>query len=583
VNVDNFVDGADLLEASLKDAAFVAFDLEMTGISLPDPKPHEKFYRADTPQQRYEKMCAVASHYSIIQVGVTTFTAKGPKDAAATEYEAKPFNFYVFPPPNVRRDIVLSASSTHFLKGNNMDFQQWISKGVPFVDREKEERMRFKLEGALVDKAGSPNSAPPAKRKRINLDRDDDIKFVKECMEGLSGFVKDAADGDEYAMLDCNSYLRRVLHQELDDVLDEDNYCRQTRKNEHGNAQLFVVKENAEQRTARLAEEEAKRCADFEFKLGFRRVFNALANAKKPVVGHNCLYDVMFVMYNFDGAFPETVSEFFTRVHALFPTLVDTKYVSTFKLDDQGKQALQNTVRFNSTALGDLYKSVLTESPAVAIAGGDTFARYSTTEEGKAQLHEAGWDSFVTGACLLKLADMLFKDSTGTALERAIEATKNMCYGMFTHIVWSLDPDVGHFVSPWTEGGGAVLFIVDGMTKDDGEKAVYGLLPKRRQFAKIQWSDDQRCLLTIKPGVAETLDPKALLAEVENLGHLRLETWPDYITRVQVEATSARIKSKLQDIQGSSSPASTAAPGIFSWLGDVVSNITGQKRKRASD
>ena len=73
-----------------------------------------------------------------MQIRVTTFTAKGPKDAAATEYEAKPFNFYVFPPPNVRRDIVLSASSTHFLKGNNMDFQQWISKGVPFVDREKE-------------------------------------------------------------------------------------------------------------------------------------------------------------------------------------------------------------------------------------------------------------------------------------------------------------------------------------------------------------------------------------------------------------------------------------------------------------
>ena len=91
-------------------------------------------------------MCAVASHYSIIQVGVTTFTAKGPEGegAAATEYEAKPFNFYVFPPPNMRRDIVLSASSTHFLKGNNMDFQQWISKGVPFVDREKEVSLSFK-------------------------------------------------------------------------------------------------------------------------------------------------------------------------------------------------------------------------------------------------------------------------------------------------------------------------------------------------------------------------------------------------------------------------------------------------------
>ena len=38
---------------------------------------------------------AVASRYSIVQVGVTLFTPK--EGTTPTEYEARPFNFYTFP------------------------------------------------------------------------------------------------------------------------------------------------------------------------------------------------------------------------------------------------------------------------------------------------------------------------------------------------------------------------------------------------------------------------------------------------------------------------------------------------------
>ena len=41
--------------------------------------------------------------------------------------------------------------------------------------------MRFKLEGSPDAKKEDTQAA---KRKRIQLDRDDDVTFVKECMDG---------------------------------------------------------------------------------------------------------------------------------------------------------------------------------------------------------------------------------------------------------------------------------------------------------------------------------------------------------------------------------------------------------------
>ena len=48
---------------------------------------------------------------------------------------SRPFNFYVFPGAASRRRIVMDASTAHFHRSNNMDFNKWVLQGVPFLSR----------------------------------------------------------------------------------------------------------------------------------------------------------------------------------------------------------------------------------------------------------------------------------------------------------------------------------------------------------------------------------------------------------------------------------------------------------------
>lgn len=41
--------------------------------------------------------------------------------------------------------------------------------------------------------------------------------------------------------------------------------------------------------------------------LGFRLIFTALVQSKKPCVGHNCFADLLFLMDTFDAPLPPTL------------------------------------------------------------------------------------------------------------------------------------------------------------------------------------------------------------------------------------------------------------------------------------
>ena len=85
--------------------------------------------------------------------------------------------------------------------------------------------------------------------------------------------------------------------------------------------------------------------------------------------------------HSFDGSFPSTVNEFMAQVHALFPTIIDTKFLSTFTADDTGNLGIQEHFLFKSTVLGDMYTEVLPQAPVVSIVE-KGFENYSTSEDG---------------------------------------------------------------------------------------------------------------------------------------------------------------------------------------------------------
>jgi len=55
----------------------------------------------------------------------------------------------------------------------------------------------------------------------------------------------------------------------------------------------------------------------------------ALESAPRVLVGHNCFMDLVFIYRYFYGSLPESVEEFQEALHAIFPMIVDTKYLST--------------------------------------------------------------------------------------------------------------------------------------------------------------------------------------------------------------------------------------------------------------
>lgn len=63
---------------------------------------------------------------------------------------------------------------------------------------------------------------------------------------------------------------------------------------------------------------------------GFTHIIDLLIEAKKPLVGHNMIFDVMFLYYQFIDDFPETYDEFTKAWADNFPLTYDTKLLSSY-------------------------------------------------------------------------------------------------------------------------------------------------------------------------------------------------------------------------------------------------------------
>ena len=58
-------------------------------------------------------------------------------------------------------------------------------------------------------------------------------------------------------------------------------------------------------------------------------LFDRLQRKKTVLVGHNVFIDLIYFYACFFGQLPERVEDFEHRMHELFPTIIDTKYLAT--------------------------------------------------------------------------------------------------------------------------------------------------------------------------------------------------------------------------------------------------------------
>jgi hypothetical protein len=104
------------LQAALQTCQFYSFDCEMSGLYPPGCED----YPTDDVDDRYLKTAAAAEDFIVTQMGLSLFTWTG------SHYEARSFNFHLFPSPSDEMDLRFScqASSLAFLAGHGFDFNK---------------------------------------------------------------------------------------------------------------------------------------------------------------------------------------------------------------------------------------------------------------------------------------------------------------------------------------------------------------------------------------------------------------------------------------------------------------------------
>ncbi len=273
-----------------------------------------------------------------------------------------------------------------------MDFGKWMSSGLPFLDARGEENKRKKLADSLAVKPLEDDG------KGMVLTRESDLAFAKRNIDGLVEFLNDDSRV-EHVFEDTNAYLRRYLYDTV-----ERRYPQLTMK-KNAEGKLCAVKMDSAASLEHRLQVERDALARFEADMGFRLLFKDLVSSKKPIVGHNLFFDILFLLRWIDGPLDANLSLLKTRLEALFPIIFDTKYIASSGI--LGQEFADYQV---STTLADVYKKFVVDADAASRTEGTTtpvvccpvscaegFPNFLDAEVQK-QFHNAGYDAFCTGS-----------------------------------------------------------------------------------------------------------------------------------------------------------------------------------------
>ncbi|KAJ3255099.1 hypothetical protein HK103_006642 [Boothiomyces macroporosus] len=451
----------------IEEAEFISFDTEFSGLGLGNAVRNDMM---DTIEDRYQKISTVASQFIPMQVGLGIFKY----DHNQSMYVCHPYNFYVFPKTGTKqfgldRTFQIQLSCLEFLLQNKFDIQKW-TKGVPFLNRQDEERILEKLQAITYDE--------PLEEGHNLYD------YVQEWIPKITDFMQNGTD-KTFEIKTPSSAHKRVIHQTVGRMYNGFLACSSKR------TFIEISKRTVEERNSFLDNVNSKlesQRADLNELVGFRRVIDAITKKKVPIVGHNLMLDICYIYHHFIRKLPMVYQDFKKSLHEEFPVIYDTKYITHTSTElDSG---------VSNTALEKLY-DVARAYPYrfPYISCGREFTKYQESDS----QHEAGYDAFITGFCFLKFCS--FKSEKSELLDLNSERLKgfaNRIYLMYSNI-------------PYLNLGGPdgkYRFTVDkAVTKNVFKLSGFPVAWKYQDIQEnlqdlgsvnVKWIDDQSCLIIIK-------------------------------------------------------------------------------------
>ncbi|XP_068942082.1 poly(A)-specific ribonuclease PARN isoform X1 [Petaurus breviceps papuanus] len=391
----NFKNNLPKVYQAIEEADFLAIDGEFSGIS-DGPSVTALTNGFDTPEERYHKLKKHSMDFLLFQFGLCTFKY----DSTESKYITKSFNFYVFPKPFSRTSpdvkFVCQSSSIDFLANQGFDFNKVFRNGIPYLNQEEERQLREQYDEKRSQSNGSGTlsyMSPNASKCPVTIP-EDQKKFIEKVVEK----IEDLIQNEENKNLDlepCTGFQRKLIYQTLSWKYPKGIHV-ETLETEKKERYIVISKVDEEERKRREQQKHAKEQEELNDAVGFSRVIHAIANSGKLVIGHNMLLDVMHTIHQFYCPLPEDLNEFKEVTTCVFPRLLDTKLMAS-------TQPFKDII--NNTSLAELEKR-LKEAPfsPPKVESAEGFPSYDTASE---QLHEAGYDAYITGLCFISMANFL--------------------------------------------------------------------------------------------------------------------------------------------------------------------------------
>ncbi|XP_069484936.1 poly(A)-specific ribonuclease PNLDC1 isoform X2 [Ambystoma mexicanum] len=370
---DQWKEMLPVIEGLIRGCDFLALDMEFTGLHSLAPGQQPSLF--DCASDWYKKARRSVQTFSVCQIGLSTFCKQD-----CNRFVAHSFNFYLFPTTFARMDSEFSIqmSSAVFLSGFGFDFNKFLKEGIPYMNEEQEARFLYDYRQGNW-------------RVHSVLEKDS----LKKAIEQVTSWVTSASIGDTIILQDIKGFqqynVQLVLRQALPDVWtmplgDE-----------------VIVQKVLPRQRWQMERNNLNQCSKEQVlisALGFTIIFRAIVAAKKPLVGHNMLMDLLHLHDKFYRPLPGCYEEFKKNIHTLFPVIIDTKTVVKAVWKELQFPRAGNLVEVNNLLNSNL-NPALPSSPLIIHA--PNCSKYAQDE----CPHEAAYDAFVCGSVLVKLCHIL--------------------------------------------------------------------------------------------------------------------------------------------------------------------------------
>ena len=399
---DNYYDIESQILKDIEECDFIAFDLEFSGLI----QNKSKIY--DSPEEYFTKLKYNAENFRIIQLGLTIFKKSEENNK---EYIAKPYCIYVFPSEkqnNNKFDFVIGAII--FNREHGCDFNKWISKGVPYLNEENLSKLKERLINGDINKY-NPNLS--SMHKNINLYKQKDKIIYENFLNKFNDFIKNE-DEKIFKHEKINKHLVIYFLNELNEEIRNKIFIEYKEETIGLEIKEFILiyKLSSEEKKLKIIEKNNEIESLIKKEKGVKNIIDKIIEFKKPIVGHNCYIDLLYIQNHFMSEIPKDYIEFKKRMINKFNGgIYDTKYLYNESCFNFSENKELNNIK-NNIHLESLYKNLskenskLDKDKKMKIKIPEDFIDY-LNENNSSKFHQADYDSFVTGCSFIFMFNIL--------------------------------------------------------------------------------------------------------------------------------------------------------------------------------